>query len=108
MSEGHSARLEEGHSICTSEWQMLSAILKANTVQRPVETGRKIQYSAPLRRVAKDQECSAYMINICTKYGFDILIISGSSGGHRRHTTDDRQRTDKLGVWLGVSSPKES
>ena len=27
-------------------------------------------------------------MNICTKYGFDILIISGSYGGHRRHTTD--------------------
>ena len=33
------------------------------------------------------------MINICTKYGFDILIISGSYGGHRRHTTDDGRRT---------------
>ena len=37
------------------------------------------------------------MINICTKYGFDILIISGSYGGHRRHTTDDsRQTTDDV------------
>ena len=35
------------------------------------------------------------MLNICTKYGFDILIISGSYGGHRRHTTyDGRQTTD--------------
>ena len=25
------------------------------------------------------------MMSICTKYGFDILIISGSNGGHRRH-----------------------
>ena len=34
-------------------------------------------------------------MNICTKYGFDILIISGSYGGHRRHTTyDGRQTTD--------------
>ena len=33
------------------------------------------------------------MINICTKYGFDSLIISGSYGGHRRHTTDDSRRT---------------
>ena len=41
---------------------MLSAILKANTVQHPVETGRKIQYSAPLRRVAKDQDCSALYV----------------------------------------------
>ena len=29
------------------------------------------------------------MINICTKYGFDSLIISGSYGGHRRPKTDD-------------------
>ena len=35
----------------------------------------------------------ATMINICTKYGFDSLIISGSYGGHRRHTTDDGRRT---------------
>ena len=26
------AKVQEGHNICTSEWQMLSAILKANTV----------------------------------------------------------------------------
>ena len=26
---------------------------------------------------------SRNMINICTKYGFDSLIISGSYGGHR-------------------------
>ena len=32
---------------------------------------------------------SRNMMNICTKYGFDILIISGSYDGHRRHTTDD-------------------
>ena len=36
---------------------------------------------------------SRNMINICTKYGFDSLIISGSYGGHRRHTTDDGRRT---------------
>ena len=36
--------------------------------------------------------------NICTKYGFDSLIISGSYGGHRRHTTDDGQQTTP-GVW---------
>ena len=34
---------------------------------------------------------SRNMTNICTKYGFDSLIISGSYGGHRRHTTP--------GVW---------
>ena len=33
---------------------------------------------------------SRNMMNICTKYGFDILIISGSYGGHN---TDDTQRT---------------
>ena len=33
------------------------------------------------------------MMNICTKYGFDIFIISGSYGGHRRHTMNDGQRT---------------
>ena len=27
------AIVQEGHNICTSEWQMLSAILKANTVK---------------------------------------------------------------------------
>ena len=36
---------------------------------------------------------SRNMINICTKYGFDSLIISGSYGGHRRRTTDDSQWT---------------
>ena len=36
---------------------------------------------------------SRNMINICTKYGFDSLIISGSYGGHRRHTTDDGRHT---------------
>ena len=37
-------------------------------------------------------------MNICTKYGFDSLIISGSYGGHRRHKTDDSRRTTP-GVW---------
>ena len=37
------------------------------------------------------------MITICTKYGFDILIISGSYGGHRRHTTYDGRRTPDAG-----------
>ena len=36
---------------------------------------------------------SANMINICTKYGFDSFIISGSYGGHRR------QRRTTPGVW---------
>ena len=40
--------------------RVIVAILKANTVKCPVETGRKIQYRAPtLRQVAKDQDCSA-------------------------------------------------
>ena len=37
-------------------------------------------------------------MNICTKFGFDILIISGSYGGHRRHTTYDGRRTTPR-VW---------
>ena len=28
-------------------------------------------------------------IHVCTKYGLDSLIISGSYGGHRWHTADD-------------------
>ena len=40
---------------------------------------------------------SRNMMNICTKYGFDILIISGSYGGHRRHTTYDGRRTTNDG-----------
>ena len=40
---------------------------------------------------------SRNMINICTKYGFDILIISGSYDGHRQHTTDDSRRTTDAG-----------
>ena len=41
---------------------------------------------------------SRNMMNICTKYGFDILITSGSYGGHRQHTMYDRRRHgyDKL------------
>ena len=34
---------------------------------------------------------SRNIINSCTKYGFDSFIISGSYGGHRRHTTDDER-----------------
>ena len=37
-------------------------------------------------------------INICTKYGVDSFIISGSYGGHRRHTTYDGRQT-MPGVW---------
>ena len=41
------------------------------------------------------------MINICTEYGFDILIISGSYGGHKRHTrcTTYNGRQATPGVW---------
>ena len=68
------AIVQEGHNICTSEWQMLSA--KANTVWCPIETGRKIQYSAPLRRVAKDQDCSALYVGAnFTKYQRAIKAI---------------------------------
>ena len=31
---------------------------------------------------------SRNMINICTKYGFDILIISSNYGGHRQGTME--------------------
>ena len=41
---------------------------------------------------------SRNMMNICTKYGFEILIISGSYGGHRQHTTDNGRRTTSR-VW---------
>ena len=38
---------------------------------------------------------SRNMMNICTKYGFDILIIPGNYGGHRwRNTYDVRRTTD--------------
>ena len=37
-------------------------------------------------------------MNNCTKYGFNNLIISGSYGGHRQHTTDDGRRTTPW-VW---------
>ena len=36
-------------------------------------------------------------MNICTKYGSDILIISGSYGGHKR--TTDKGRQTVPGVW---------
>ena len=53
---------------------------------------------------------SRNMINICTKYGFDSLIISGSYGGHRRHTTDDGRLTTNDGrrQGYGISSPQVS
>ena len=35
---------------------------------------------------------SKNMMNICTKYGFDSLIISGNYSGHKRH--NGRQTTD--------------
>ena len=43
------------------------------------------------------------MMNICSKYGFSILIISGSYGGHRRHMPDAGQRHE-----YGISSPQVS
>ena len=50
------------------------------------------------------------LMNICTKFGFDILIISGSYGGHRRRTTDDKRRTTDAGQrhGYGISSPQVS
>ena len=41
---------------------------------------------------------SRNMKNICTKYGFDSFIISGSYGGHGLQTTDDRRQTTSV-VW---------
>ena len=35
-------------------------------------------------------------MNNYTKYGFNNLIISGSYGGHRRHTTDNAMVWHKL------------
>ena len=37
------------------------------------------------------------------KYGFDILVFSGSYGGHRQHTTDAGQRHG-----YGISSQQVS
>ena len=53
---------------------------------------------------------SRNMTNICTKYGFDILIISGSYGGHRRHMMDDSRRTPdaRQRHGYGISSPQVS
>ena len=48
----------------------------------------------------KDEQ-SGKMINICTKYGFDIFIISGTYCGHRRQTKDNAMGT-------GKSSPQAS
>ena len=47
-------------------------------------------------------------MNIFTKYGFDILIIFGSYGGHRRHTTYDGRQTkdDRQRHGYGISSPQ--
>ena len=39
---------------------------------------------------------SRNIINICTEYGFDSLIISGRYGGHRQHTTDNARVWHKL------------
>ena len=43
------------------------------------------------------------MINICTKYGIDILIIPGSYGGHRRNTMYNGQHKG-----YGISSLQRS
>ena len=53
---------------------------------------------------------SRNMINICTKYGFDSFIISGSYGGQRQHMTDyGRWMTDDGQRQLyGISSPQVS
>ena len=38
------------------------------------------------------------MMNNCTKYEFNNLIISGSYAGHKRHTVNNGQRSTPL-VW---------
>ena len=45
-------------------------------------------------------------MNICTKYGFDILIISGSYGGHRQGTSYNGRRMtyDEQHYGHGMSS----
>ena len=69
MSEGHSARgsLHMYKWVANAQCHFESKYC----IWRPVETGRKIQYSAPLRRVAKDQDCSAPYV------GEDLLSIRG-------------------------------
>ena len=56
------------------------------------------------------QAQSRNMMKICTKYGFDILIISGSYGGHRQHRTDDGQhhRYGKSSPQVSYKNNKES
>ena len=46
-------------------------------------------------------------MNICIKYGFDILIIFGSYGGHKRHMTYDARCTVKHHRY-GISSAQVS
>ena len=58
---------------------------------------------------------SRNMMNICIKYGFDILIISGSYDGHKRHMMYDGRRMTYDGPTnaeqrhrYGISSPQVS
>ena len=53
---------------------------------------------------------SRNMMNICTKYEINNLIISGSYGGHRQHTTYDGRRMTDAGQrhGYGISSPQVS
>ena len=46
------------------------------------------------------------MMYICTKYGIDILIISGSYGGHKPHTTYNIQGTTYNARGMAFSSLK--
>ena len=43
-----------------------------------------------------------------TKYGINNLIISGSYGGHRRHTTYDGRTDAGQRHGYGISSPQVS
>ena len=51
-------------------------------------------FMANVGGVINTQEAqSRNMMNICPKYACDILIISGSCGGHRRNMTYEIQKT---------------
>ena len=43
---------------------------------------------------------SRNMMNNCTKYGFNNLIISDIYGGQRRHTTYDGRQTPDNGMGM--------
>ena len=50
---------------------------------------------------------SRNMMNIYTKYGVDILIISFSYGGHRQHETDYEARNFNSPSFLFIALPPQ-